>query len=73
MFLIHRQKRNFVVSCVDHDYSWVLVEDLLSGLRIEVPYGPRELVAAEFTDEYVLHFFYQDGSEKSVNLLMQGY
>jgi hypothetical protein len=51
----------------------VLVEDLLSGLHIGVPFGPRELVKAEFTGEYELHFLYLDSSEKSVNLLMQGY
>ncbi len=73
MFSIHRQKRNFVVSKIDPLHNSVLVEDLLSGLTIEVPYGEKELEVAEFTEEYELHFIYQDGSEKSVNLLMQGY
>jgi len=73
MFCIHRQKRNFVVSQVDPKHNVVVVEDLLSGLRIEIPYGSRELESAEFVEEYELHFTYQDGSEKSVNLLMQGY
>ena len=73
MFSIHRQKRNFVVSEVHQTHNAVVVEDLLSGLRIEVPYGSRGLERAEFTEEYELHFIYQDGSEKSVNLLMQGY
>ena len=73
MFAIHRQKRNFVVSSIDHMSNLVLVEDLLSGLHIGVPFGPRELVKVEFTGEYELHFLYLDSSEKSVNLLMQGY
>ncbi len=73
MFNFHRQKRNFVVSGVNIKSSLVIVEDLLTGLCIEVPYGTRELERAEFIDEYKLHFKYKDGSEKSVNLLMQGY
>ena len=73
MFTIFRQKRNFVISRIDHQHKFVLVEDLLSGLKIEVHYGDRELEIAEFTQEYELRFYYLDGSEKSVNLLMQGY
>ncbi len=73
MFFVHRQRRQFVVYKVDAQHNAVVVEDLLSGLRIEVPYGIRDLAQAEFTDEYELHFIFQDGSEKSINLLMQGY
>ena len=73
MFTIFRQKRNFVISRIDHQHKFVLVEDLLSGLKIEVHYGDRELEIAEFTEEYELRFYYSDGSEKNVNLLMQGY
>jgi len=72
MFAAFRQKRNFVVSMVDSQTHFVLVQDLISGLRIEVPYGPKELERAEFTSEYELYLFFQDGSEKAVNLLMQG-
>jgi hypothetical protein len=73
MFTIFRQKRNFVVSRIDHQNKLVLAEDLLSGLKIEVHYGDRELEIAEFSEEYELRFYYIDGSEKSVNLLMQGF
>jgi len=73
MFTIFRQKRNFVILRIDHQNKLVLVEDLLSGLKIEVHYGDRELEIAEFTEEYELRFYYIDGSEKSVNLLMQGF
>jgi hypothetical protein len=73
MFTIFRQKRNFVISRIDRQNKLVLVEDLLSGLKIEVHYGDRELETAEFTEEYKLRFYYSDGSEKNVNLLMQGY
>jgi hypothetical protein len=73
MFALHRQKRHFVVTGSDAKFHTVLLEDSMTGLRIEVPYGLRELQCAELTEEYVLHFIYQDGSEKSVNLLMQGY
>jgi hypothetical protein len=71
MFSVYRQKRNFFVSKIDHQYHCVEVEDLISGLKIEVPYGGSELKKAEFIEEYELHFYYMDGSEKSVNLLMQ--
>jgi len=73
MFAMHRQKRNFVVTGTDLKFHTVLLEDLLSGLRIQIPYGPRELESAELTEEYEIHFTYQYGSEKCVNLLMQGY
>jgi hypothetical protein len=73
MFTIFRQQRNFVISRIDRQHKFVLVEDLLSGLKIEVHYGDRELEIAEFTEEYELRFYYSDGSEKNVNLLMQGY
>ena len=73
MFTIFRQQRNFVISRIDRQHKFVLVEDLLSRLKIEVHYGDRELEIAEFTEEYELRFYYSDGSEKNVNLLMQGY
>ena len=72
MFTIFRQKRNFVILRIDHLHHFVVVEDLLSGLKIEVYYGDRELEIAEFIEEYELRFYYIDGSEKSINLLMQG-
>lgn len=73
MFGIYRQKRSFVVSQVDQQLNVVVVEDLLSGLRIEIPYGSGDLVGAEFIEEYVLHLVFADRTEKSINLLMQGY
>jgi hypothetical protein len=73
MFAMHRQKRNFVVTGTDSKFHTVLLEDLLTGLRIQVPYGPRELENAELTAEYELHLTYQDGSEQYVNLLIQGF
>ena len=73
MFGIHRQKRNFIVYDIDAEAQVVKVEDLLSGLRIEIPFGEKRLERAEFCDQYELRFYYKDGSEKVVNLLMQGY
>lgn len=51
----------------------LVIQDQFSGLKIEVPYGPRELRHAEFIGEYELLITYRDDSEKIVNLLMQGY
>jgi hypothetical protein len=73
MFSFPRQKREFHVLQINRDNKFILIEDFLSGLRIGIPYGNRELDGAKFVDEYELHLIYQDGSEKSVNLLMQGY
>jgi hypothetical protein len=73
MFAFPRQKRAFHVLQINRLNKLVLVKDLLSGLQIEIPYGDKELDGAEFVAEYELHLLYQDGSEKSVNLLMQGY
>ena len=41
MFTIFRQKRNFVISRIDHLHHFVVVEDLLSGLKIEAHYGDK--------------------------------
>lgn len=73
MFAFPRQKRAFHVLQINRLNKFILIKDLLSGLKIEIPYGDKELDSAKFVDEYELHLIYQDGSEKSVNLLMQGY
>jgi hypothetical protein len=73
MFKFHRQHRKFVVSGLDIKNNLVLVEDLLTGLCIEIPCGSKELDSAEFTEEYVLHLRFKDSSQKEINLLMQGY
>ena len=73
MFSLPRQNRAFHVLQINRLNKLVLIEDLLSGLKIEIPYGDKELDNAQFVDKYELHLTYQDGSEKSVNLLMQGY
>jgi hypothetical protein len=73
MFSIHRQKREFAVSYINVNLKCVHIEDLLSGLKIEIPYGDKELASAEIVEEYELHLLYKNGTEKSVNLLMQGY
>ena len=73
MFAFPRQKRAFHVLQINSLNKLVLIEDLLSGLKIEIPYGDGELDSAKFVDEYELYLMYQDGSEKSINLLMQGY
>ena len=73
MFAFPRQKRAFHVLQINSLNKLVLIEDVLSGLKIEIPYGDRELDSAKFVDEYELYLMYQDGSEKSINLLMQGY
>lgn len=73
MFSIYRQKRAFHILRVDEMKKLLLIEDLLSGLKIEIPYGDRELKSANFINQYELHLAYKDGSEKSINLLMQGY
>ena len=36
--------------------------DLLCGLKIEIPYGDRELDSAKFIDEYELNVIFQDRS-----------
>ena len=69
---LRRQKWEFHVIQINRLNKFVLIKDLLSGLKIEIPYGDKELDSAKFVDEYELHLIYQDGSEKSVNLLMQG-
>jgi hypothetical protein len=72
MFSFPRQKRAFHVLQINRANKFVLIKDSLSGLKIEIPYGDRELDSAKFIDEYELNLIFQDGSEKSVNLLMQG-
>jgi hypothetical protein len=69
---LRRQKWEFHVIQINRLNKFVLIKDLLSGLKIEIPYGDKELDSAKFVDEFELHLIYQDGSEKSVNLLMQG-
>lgn len=73
MFKLYRQPRSFQVIKNNQETKNLRIEDVLSGLKIEIPYGPRELQSANFIAEYELILFYTDGSEKSVNLLMQGY
>jgi hypothetical protein len=73
MFKAYRQARSFQIIKADHDLQMITVQDQLSGLKIEVPYGPRELRHAEFIGEYELRIAYSDDSEKMINLLMQGY
>jgi hypothetical protein len=73
LFSIHRQKREFAVSRIDVNLKCVNIEDRLSGLKIEIPYGTKQLASAKFIEEYELHLIYKNGTEKSVNLLMQGY
>lgn len=73
MFKTYRQARSFQIIKTDHDLQMITVQDQLSGLKIEVPYGPRELRHAEFIGEYELRVAYCDDSEKMINLLMQGY
>ena len=67
---LRRQKWEFHVIQINRLNKFVLIKDLLSGLKIEIPYGDKELDSAKFVDEFELHLIYQDGSEKSVNLLM---
>ena len=67
------RKKVFHVRQINRLNKLLLVKDLLFVLQIEIPYGDKELDGAEFVAEYELHLLYQDGSEKSVNLLMQGY
>ena len=69
---LRRQKWEFHVIQINRLNKFVLIKDLLSGLKIEIPYGDKELDSAKFIDVFELHLIYQDGSEKSVNLLMQG-
>jgi hypothetical protein len=69
---LRRQKWEFHVIQINRLNNFVLIKDLLSGLKMEIPYGDKELDSAKFVDEFELHLIYQDGSEKSVNLLMQG-
>ena len=69
---LRRQKWEFHVIQINRLNNFVLIKDLLSGLKMEIPYGDKELDSAKFVDEFELHLIYQDGSENSVNLLMQG-
>lgn len=65
-------KRNnsyFVVSSVDEQNRWVLVEDLTSGKRIKIGYGSKELQSANFEEKNELVLIYQDGSKKKIDVL----
>lgn len=73
MFKPYRQPRSFQIIKINHELQMLVIQDQFSGLKIEVPYGPRELRHAEFIGEYELLITYRDDSEKIVNLLMQGY
>lgn len=73
MFKPYRQPRSFQIIKTKYDLQLLVIQDQFSGLKIEVPYGPRELRHAEFVGEYELRISYCDNSEKVVNLLMQGY
>lgn len=69
----YRQPRDFQITGTDQTHKLLQIEDQLSGLKIEIPYGPRVLEHAQFIAEFELLLSYDDGSEKMVNLLMQGY
>ncbi len=73
MFKIYRQPRSFQIIRINHELQMLVIQDQFSGLKIEAPYGPRELRHAEFIGEYELRIAYCDDSEKIINLLMQGY
>lgn len=69
----YRQPREFRITGIDQTHHLLQIEDQLSGLKIEIPYGSKTLKHAQFIAEFELLLSYDDGSEKTVNLLMQGY
>ena len=72
-FKPYRQPRDFRVTGTDQTHHLLQIEDQLSKLKIEIPYGSRSLKHAQFITEFELLLSYDDDSEKIVNLLMQGY
>ena len=72
MFSFFRSKNSyFVVSSIDEQNRWVLVEDLSSGKRIKIGYGNKELLSANFEEKHELVLIYQDGSKKRIDVLKQ--
>ena len=43
-----------MVSEIEHRHRFVLVEDLSTGKRIEIPYGDKDIESAEFSDDHEL-------------------
>jgi hypothetical protein len=58
-----------VVSEISHRHRFVLVEDLSTGKRIEVPYGSKDIESAEFSDDHELLISFKDGSEERIDIL----
>ena len=55
MFSLFNKKNSyFVVSEIKRRHRYVLVEDLSTGKRIEVPYGSKDIESAEFSDDHEL-------------------
>ena len=60
-----------MVSEISHRHRYVLVEDLSTGKRIEVPYGAKDIESAEFSDDHELLINFKDGSQEHIDILKQ--
>lgn len=69
--LFNKKNSYFVVSEISHRHRFVLVEDLSTGKRIEVPYGSKDIESAEFSDDHELLISFKDGSEERIDILKQ--
>lgn len=72
MFSLFNKKNSyFVVSEISHRHRFVLVEDLSTGKRIEIPYGSKDIESAEFSEDHELLIRFKDGSEERIDILKQ--
>jgi hypothetical protein len=66
---LNKKNSYFVVSRIDEQNHWVVVEDLSPGKRTKIGYGSKELRSANFEDKHELLLIFQDGSKKRIDVL----
>ena len=63
------RSNHFLITHIDHENKYVLVEDKELDLEIKLLWGPKELKEAKTVGPYEIQFNYEDGSSRTIPIL----